>query len=522
MACVRVLLVQGPAFKAFCAECVDPLILEAMRYFPSLIAPKLRHNLAMLLLAAKEQGFSQVRVLEMADGELNSPADLPPTFAQRPKFMVGEVLRMEGFGEGKVAQAWAHLKESGEYVKAYLVDWKSRGAGWLHLELELEGAEILDFDLSKSEPCSPSISLESWGRAAKVAFQLPEVPTQEALQAALEDNLGEVEAAVLSACGVEPNAENANILRAVQGSNMPAHREESSEASLPRKVEVSAKTEDGKVLEGPLAKAFEEGKVFPSSLGGKDSIELLVADLGDLGSWLVKFDTPNRHPSPCLAGDPVLKSTKEEAFYEASKLFGLESVVPEARAFEVGGKTCALVKMAEGFRPVGKVTFGNPIVAVSLQGKALVGALARWSAMDWTLGSADRHANNMLVDDFGNFLLIDHGRTFANAQFDPPNDSKIFVPFYLRAFAPKGFSKMSPEEKLRYMPQYPEPNTNDAKAASWHLPDPAKLSALLQKFGIDPIPALMRLKDVVKASGWYHNALWVVPKEVNVPTQSLG
>jgi hypothetical protein len=49
--------------------------------------------------------------------------------------------------------------------------------------------------------------------------------------------------------------------------------------------------------------------------------------------------------------------------------------------------------------------------------------------------------------------LIDHGSAFAGNQFNPADDPKSFIPFYLRAFTNKSFSSLSSEEKYDAMPQ---------------------------------------------------------------------
>jgi hypothetical protein len=88
--------------------------------------------------------------------------------------------------------------------------------------------------------------------------------------------------------------------------------------------------------------------------------------------------------------------------------------------------------------------------------------------------------------------LIDHGSAFAGESFDPAHDENSFVPFYLRAWAPKKFNALREADKLRQMPRLDE---DSARVLSHWLSEVNvdKLSALLIHFGIDPQPDLERL-----------------------------
>jgi len=48
--------------------------------------------------------------------------------------------------------------------------------------------------------------------------------------------------------------------------------------------------------------------------------------------------------------------------------------------------------------------------------------------------------------------LIDHGSALAGPSFNPSEDTNSFIPYYLRAWTDKKFTKMSPKDRLHYMP----------------------------------------------------------------------
>ena len=108
------------------------------------------------------------------------------------------------------------------------------------------------------------------------------------------------------------------------------------------------------------------------------------------------------------------------------------------------------------------------------------GDLHRWAVLDFIAGNVDRHGNNLFVNQDGSDLrLIDQGSTMADASFDPYEDRKAFIPYYLRYCGSK--RKMSRDEFQRHMPTIQDDVDKDLR--DWI-------------FSIDPVAIRETLKDL--------------------------
>jgi hypothetical protein len=137
----------------------------------------------------------------------------------------------------------------------------------------------------------------------------------------------------------------------------------------------------------------------------------------------------------------------------------------------------------------------------------------RLAALDWILGNPDSHGQNVMVHAEA-VALIDHGSAFAGPNFAPGKDSKSFTPYYLRVFAPSGYSKKKPEDRVLGLPRLLP--VTDSGFRKWVMSiDPALLSETMGAHGIGQVAqeaVLARLSDLQHYAGpnlsEYLNGLW--------------
>jgi hypothetical protein len=173
--------------------------------------------------------------------------------------------------------------------------------------------------------------------------------------------------------------------------------------------------------------------------------------------------------------------------------WGLGEYLPRSDLLIIGGKEYAAIQLLPWtYKTLDLVKREDPGSIQGVMQKYLkAGLLHRWGVLDFTLGNADRHANNLMIKN-NDLQLIDHGSSMAGSGFDPAHDKNSFVPFYLRYAAPGKFSAMDAKTKLKYMPTL-------GREAELELRDwirglkPEDLDRILLRYGVDSAPAKDRL-----------------------------
>jgi hypothetical protein len=376
----------------------------------------------------------------------------------------------------------------------------------------------------------------------------------EALRGFVWEEDGDREAAALRAYGMEPDEEHRTSLRAVlavvaaqQAEHAPKHRDPfaiHNEDERLGKAEMVTPGGDGNAFEPqarphtpgsiealtpsaePVAQAvqdaYAEEKVEAVQLKGKHSNGTLVAhDPHSDDVWLLKPGSGPPSPAAGIADTHGSQSAREACFYACAKqVFGLGDSCPECELLAVDGKEVAAMKfLPPQFRAIEKRAKDDSMhVLWSLHAYLKTGLLHKWAVMDWVLGNVDRHGQNILANNGQpeRMYLIDHGSAFAGLDFDPAHDRSSFVPYYLRAWAPRKFNTLPPEEKLKRMPVadfHVEVLLRDWLAGLHG----GALQATISRYGLDPEACLARLahvkallsdpqvRDISKAI----NSLWV-------------
>jgi hypothetical protein len=294
--------------------------------------------------------------------------------------------------------------------------------------------------------------------------------------------------------------------------------------------EALAKTESGGDL--PVA---AQSKIEPMHASGKDVAEELTANIGTArpahldgrhsagsffvdapsGTWFMKPGSGRAGPIKGIQDDPAPPSAREAAFWQLARAWGLSGDASRTEWVRVDGDKlyAAISFLPSEYKPIIDIQTQDPgRVLSALEAYRLRGRLWQWSVLDWVAGNGDRHGHNLLMNPEGQVRLIDHGSAFAGIRFDPAHDRQSFVPFYLRFSTPQGetFNTLKTEEKLALMPDLPSMVASRMKAWLQGLSE-SELSDILRGFGIDPQPALMRLRQIKEAAGdlgRFVNGLW--------------
>jgi hypothetical protein len=105
-----------------------------------------------------------------------------------------------------------------------------------------------------------------------------------------------------------------------------------------------------------------------------------------------------------------------------------------------------------------------------------------------------------MVNPDGVVALIDHGSAFAGVSYRPATDKNSFIPAYLRAWGPSNFATLLPAERLKKMPRLNY--SRDKELRRWlESIDSGRLASVIQHYGIDPMPALTRLRGLLETQG---------------------
>lgn len=267
--------------------------------------------------------------------------------------------------------------------------------------------------------------------------------------------------------------------------------------------QVSPMTTSAQRMADDVQWAVDHGSIESVKLGGKHSRGSMMARDQDGTLYLLKPGSGKPSPARGISEEAASESRREAAFYATANEIGIEDV-PETELLSVDGKEVASIKMLgvdwSGMHRAREKDQGMPrrVLRPLLDN----GTLFRWAVADYVFGNTDRHGNNIMVGPDNGVALIDHGSAFAGASFDPAHDNNSFVPYYLRVWGPdKGWSKMSPEDRLKTLPVMSA--QTDLELRDWILSlNEEAIIKILYRYGIDPAPSIDRLKALkVAVSG---------------------
>lgn len=278
---------------------------------------------------------------------------------------------------------------------------------------------------------------------------------------------------------------------------------------------------DDKHIGEVVKDAYEKNRVEPIHLGGKHSSGTYIIKDDKSNNWLLKPGSGKKSPAAGVDETKGSQSRREAAFSGVAEWLGITEVKP-AHLVQIDGKEIAAIQMW----PMDWTNLHRSMYEdANLPRRALDrylrnGKIFRWSVLDFITGNPDRHGNNLMVssEDDGNKIgLIDHGSAFAGPNFDPGNDRDSFVPYYLRAWAGPDFHAVDHEAQLAQMPKLS--GEADEEFREWvDAISPDEFKQVLVRYGIDPAPALERLKEIqgnpnTESMSEHVNACWLMSPE---------
>lgn len=349
-------------------------------------------------------------------------------------------------------------------------------------------------------------------RAAKFLSGGKQITPDEE-RAALYQEDGNIERAAMYAYGIDPSEANVKALHAVM---VMGDFEKAEPMALHADSVVAAHPEGEDVAEA-IRNAFGDSFVFKVAMGGKHSSgSMLAYDNKTKSAWLLKSGSGGAGAAAGSQQDPSDPNAREAAFYHIAKEWGVWGSFPRAEQVIIDGKSySALALLPSSYETLDKKDRDEPGTARKVLAPYLHdGDLHKWAVLDYVLGNPDRHGQNVMVDG-DDVRLIDHGSAFAGPAFDPANDKKSFVPYYLRAWAPQGqsYNQLPVEDKLKWLPRVPESVEKHLRAWLGSL-TPGVLEAICSRYGIDAqfdLARLAKLKEAAAAApvDAAVNALWV-------------
>jgi hypothetical protein len=340
-------------------------------------------------------------------------------------------------------------------------------------------------------------------------IQITDLKVRQALLA----NDGDELQALLEAHNLEVSKDNLDALKAVLAATLSK-----SEPQPIKFNEVKAYNDSGTEFAAKVSRAAKSGNIFEINLGtGKHSKGTLIAtDPETLEKIILKPGAGKQNPASGEGQNPASQSAREAAFYAMAKAWQLDSFLPECYLLELDGNEYAAMKFLRKQWVNGNdLKAEDPNMARRLLAIYLNdGTLHKLAMMDYILGNPDRHSGNIMFCG-PEIKLIDHGSALAGIDFRPGVDNYSFVPYYLRVFAPKDFSKQLPEEKLLALPRINQEKSSELAVWLQHLDNQILLKILIG-YNIDPAPEEARLEFLKVACGVQPadlaiNSAWVMP-----------
>ena len=352
----------------------------------------------------------------------------------------------------------------------------------------LEGAHSVALDMLGNNP-----RMLAAFEAARFLTGGRELP-REAIRSALYEHDDDFETAALHAYGIPEDEAGFRALRACMDLGGFEKAEEEHMTG-----DVKAGAAEARSTADEVARAFKGGEVSKIKLGGKHSQGTLVArDPQSQNVWLLKPGSGGISPASGVGEEGASQSRREAAFWHVAEAWALENSVPRADLLVIDGKEYAAIRMLPySYKNLDKKAQKEPsLPRNALDSYRTKGLIHKWAVLDFVCGQPDRHLDNMMVSkDNAIIALIDAGSAFAGEDFDPAHDKNSFVPGYLRVWGSKVFNRLPVKDKLEVMPEVSEPVRKELM--EWldgiHAD---RLEGILNRYGIDPRPTMIRLAKV--------------------------
>jgi hypothetical protein len=353
---------------------------------------------------------------------------------------------------------------------------------------DLDGASEIALDMLGFNP-----SIHAAFAAAQFLTGKPDADPQ-VIRQAMYDQDGDYLDAAIQAYGLPEGDETRRSLKAVM--SIGAFQKAQVQTKLPAGTDIESGTPDANETTEAIRRAFKQKLVRVAHLDGKHSKGSLIAkDMKGDKVYLLKPGAGGQSPAAGAKEETASQSRRETAFWQIAEDWGLGESIPRCDLVMIDGREYAAIEMLPfSWKGLQKKQATHPNIGrEALRPYRDRGLVHKWAVMDYVLGNPDRHADNMMISSDDKLLgLIDHGSAFAGDHFDPAYDRNSFVPYYLRAWAPQGFQRLTIKQKLEYMPQVSKQTRDELR--DWLNGIHADhLEGLCHRFGIDPKPSLGRL-----------------------------
>jgi GNAT superfamily N-acetyltransferase len=263
-----------------------------------------------------------------------------------------------------------------------------------------------------------------------------------------------------------------------------------------------------------VQRAVDSGYINPVKLNGKHSKgSMLAKDPQTKMVYLLKPGSGKNSPAKGVNEDSASQSEREAGFWHVAQYIGIGDTFPRADLILVNNhQTAAMELLPYNFVNLGEKKKQDSALPIRiLEPYRQNTTLFKWSFLDFILGNPDRHSQNIMVDPENKTVrLIDHGSALAGRSFSPSEDTNSFIPFYLRAWTDRKFTKMGPNDRLHYMPSLGAraEQVFDEWVANIN---EHHIAEILQDYHINPTPAMERIAKVRAMPGpkWQVlNRLW--------------
>ncbi len=341
-----------------------------------------------------------------------------------------------------------------------------------------------------------------WAAAAFLAGprRLGQARPEARSRAGLWDHGGDVEAAVLAAHDLPVDDRHRRTLRATARLLVGRGRPSLGKAE----VSVEPFEARGQNRADLVRAGLRAGQGQPVTFLGRHSAGMQVVEPPEGQALLLKPGSGKQSPALGVRQEGANQSRREAVFYRVAEAWGLASTVPRCDLLLIDGKEIAcLTLLPPQYKNLDRLEEKHPGRDQEVLRPYLnSGVLFQWAVLDYVLGQPDRHGMNMMAGPRGDVWLIDHGSALAGRDFDPAKDKNSFIPYYLRAWVPRGlnFNTLSAEDRLRYMPRL-GPDGRQTVAVWLHGLHAEDLEAVLTRYGIDPGPCLERLARLKSRPG---------------------
>lgn len=260
---------------------------------------------------------------------------------------------------------------------------------------------------------------------------------------------------------------------------------------------------------GPMiTEMIHGGQVHDLSNFGHFTHSSFIVGPDEDTSWLIKIEDHSSRPA-IKSAQYGLQSVREAAFYEmARQVFGMGDYVPEAYLGEIQKRVPNTDRVEYVPAVAIKMLPKNFMLAAELEKKrpgAMEGVLEpyrksglvhKMAAMYAILGDADAHGKNMMTDG-KHISLIDHGTSFADESFNPAEDSKVFIPYVLRAKRLK--DGMTQDTKMSLLPTIKSPDVQK-DVRNWIMSISEEgIRNVAGKYNVNPEPEIQRLRALKQA-----------------------